>query len=359
MMYDYLIVGAGLAGIAFTETALQNGKKVMVISDDSQNSSWVAGGLYNPVILKRFTEVWQSKEQLNMLTQFYSALEIKLNTKLDFKMPLYRKFYSVEEQNNWFSASDKTGLTEYLSTKLIPSKYKSIEAPFGFGEVFQTGYVDTFALLKAYHFYLNSSNLLSNETFQHHTIQFKDQYMQYKDWKVKHIVFAEGFAMLSNPFFNTLPLDGAKGELLLIKAPQLKVEVILKSSIFIIPLGDDLYKVGATYNWIDKTSIPTEEAKQELVEELNQIIQCDYQILTHSAGVRPTVKDRKPMLGSHPIYKNLHLLNGLGTRGVMLAPAMAKMLFNHIEHQIPLDAYVDIKRFKNAFYNLYQNGQKH
>lgn len=355
MLYDYLIVGAGLAGISFAETAIYNGKKVYVINDNSQNSSTVAGGLYNPVILKRFTEVWQSQEQLDLLTEFYENLEQKLNVKLDYKIPLLRKFYSVEEQNNWFTASDKPGLINYLSTQLISSNFNCIDAPFGYGEVMQTGYVDTFTLIESYKSYLNSINSLIEEPFLYEDIVIHEDCLEYKNLKAKNIIFAEGFGMLSNPFFNSLPLDGAKGELLLIKAPNLKIDVIIKSSIFILPLGNDLYKVGATYNWVDKSCVPTEEAKQELLNELNQLIQCDYELVDHVAGVRPTVKDRKPMLGTHPIHKNLHVLNGLGTRGVMLAPAMAKMLFEYIEKDVPLDDYVNIKRFKNAFSSLYQN----
>lgn len=355
MKCDYLIVGSGLAGIAFAETAIQNGKSVFVISDDSQNASLVAGGLYNPVILKRFTEVWQSQEQLQLLDQFYAILEQKLNTKLDFKIPLYRKFYSVEEQNNWFTASDKPGLAPYLSSTLISSVFENIKAPLGYGEVLQTGCVDSFALVTNYQSYLKNENLFSGETFQYNDLKILNNSIQYNGIKANRIVFAEGFGMLSNPFFHTLPLDGAKGELLLIKAPNLNIDVMVKSSIFILPLGHDLYKVGATYNWVDKTSLPTKEAKQELLSELNELIQCDYEVVEHYAGVRPTVKDRKPMLGTHPTNPNVHVLNGLGTRGVMLAPAMAKMLFEHIELKTPLDKVVDIKRFKNAFSNLYHS----
>ena len=113
-MLDYIIVGSGLAGIAFAETALNMDKKILVVSDASQNSSIIAGGLYNPVILKRFSEVWQASEQLELLSEFYTELEKKLSLKLDYRMPLLRKFYSIEEQNNWFTASDKTKLSKFL-----------------------------------------------------------------------------------------------------------------------------------------------------------------------------------------------------------------------------------------------------
>ncbi len=142
---------------------------------------------------------------------------------------------------------------------------------------------------------------------------------------------------------------------MLIKVPNLDVDVILKSSIFVIPLGNDLYKVGATYNWEDKTNVPTEAAKKELVANLSELINCDFEIIEHYAGVRPTVKDRRPLVGSHPIHKNVHVLNGLGTRGVMLAPAMALALFNNIENDIPLDKNIDITRIKNFVSSFYQS----
>ena len=353
-MLDYIVVGSGLAGIAFSEIALLNNKSIMVISDDSQNSSKIAGGLYNPVILKRFSEVWQASSQLELMSEFYSRLESKLGVKLDYNLPLLRKFHSVEEQNNWFTASDKPNLSKFLSTKLITSKLNSIDSPFNFGEVLLSGYLDTALLLDAYKEFLISKNLFLNETFDYSLLEIHEDFVFYKNTKAKHIVFAEGFGMLSNPFFSKLPLDGTKGELLLIKAPQLNLEVIVKSAVFIIPLGNDLYKVGATYNWEDKTNIPTEAAKKELKDQLKELIQCDFEVIEHNAGVRPTVKDRRPLIGTHPLHNTIHVLNGLGTRGVMLAPAMATSLFNYIENNIPLDAMIDIKRIKNFVSSFYQ-----
>jgi hypothetical protein len=344
-MIDYIIVGCGLAGISFAETALLNGKTIFVIDNDSQNSSKVAAGLYNPIILKRFSEVFQAKYQLELLNTFYKTIEDKLLISCDIKMPIYRKFFSIEEQNNWFAASDKLNLAPFLSTKVITKKYIGIDSPFGYGEVLHTGYVDTNVLLDNYKSYLLSNNFYLKATFEHSDIIFKHNFIQYKDIYARHIVFAEGFGMHANPFFNYLPLDGTKGELLIIKAPQLNLDVIVNTSVFILPLGNDLFKVGATYNWEDKTNTPTEEGRLELVDRINEILTCNFEIISHFAGVRPTVKDRKPMIGTHKIHDRLHILNGLGTRGVMLGPAMAKDLFNYIEYGIPLERAVDIKRY--------------
>jgi glycine oxidase len=344
-MIDYLIVGSGIAGISFAEIALQNNKSIVVFDNASQNSSKIAGGIYNPVILKRFSEVWKAKLQMDFLDVFYMAIENRLNIKLDHKIPVLRKFFSIEEQNNWFVAADKLNLAPFLSTQILHKKYKGIQSPHGFGEVLHTGFVDTSLLLDSYHFYLASNALFNNTSFDYSQLISKDDCLIYKEYKAKNIIFAEGFGLINNPFFNYLPLDGTKGELFIIKAPNLNLDCILNSSIFILPLGNDLFKVGATYDWKDKTNTPSDEGKKELLEKITELLECKFEIINHFAGIRPTVRDRRPLVGTHPKYPSMHILNGLGTRGVMLGPSMALDLFNLIENKIPIDKEADITRY--------------
>ena len=82
MEVDYLIIGAGLAGIAFTETCIQNNKSVWVINNNSQNSTTIAGGLYNPVVLKRFTKIWEAEAQLEISIPFYKKFREKIKRKI-------------------------------------------------------------------------------------------------------------------------------------------------------------------------------------------------------------------------------------------------------------------------------------
>lgn len=343
---DYIIVGNGLAGIAFCEQLRQANKDVVVFENNSQQSSSVAAGLYNPVILKRFTKVWKAKEQLTLAMPKYKVLEQLLNVKLDHPLPVYRRFTSIEEQNDWFSASDQPVLEAFLSTKLIKNTNAVINADFGFGEVLHSGRINTSQLVTSYRNYLHEKDKLVDEEFQYELLKIEQDFIQYKNIKAKHIVFAEGFGITKNPFFNHLPLNGTKGEMLTIEAPDLKMEFIMKSSVFIVPLENDLFWIGATYEREDKTHSITENAKNQLVDKLKQIVKCDFKVVKQVAGIRPTTKDRRPLVGSHPDYKNVHVLNGLGTRGVMISPYVAAQLFNHIEHGAQLDPEIDIKRIK-------------
>lgn len=121
-MVDYMIVGLGLAGTAFCENLRRKNKTFIVFNDRSQTSSRVAGGLYNPIILKRFTLSWRADEQLPVATEFYSGLEQFLNVRFDEKLNVLRKFASIEEQNLWFEAADKNKLKPFLDVALAQKR---------------------------------------------------------------------------------------------------------------------------------------------------------------------------------------------------------------------------------------------
>ncbi len=345
MKVDYIVVGLGLAGLAFVEELIAAKKTFIVFEDDSQTSSLVAGGVYNPVILKRFTPVWNAQEQLKVALPFYKKIEEKLNITVDEKFVIKKAFKSIEDQNTWFEACDKPKLIAYLDPTLDSQKYHGVIADFSFGNVHETGRIDTKKLVESYRSYLEDSQLIRFENFEYQLVCLDNQQITYKDVSASRIVFCEGFGIKKNPYFKYLPLNEAKGELLTIHAPELNIDFLLKSTLFVLPLGNNLYKVGATFNWTDKTSDPSQEGKEELVEKLKKVLNVPYTIVSQSAGIRPTVAGRRPLVGVHPTHEQLIVLNGLGTRGVMIAPTVAKNLYNHLEKEEELDKEIDIRRF--------------
>ena len=346
MQVDYIIVGFGLAGLALVEELKSREKSFVVFEDDSQTSSKVAGGMYNPVILKRFTPVWDLEEQLHIALPFYKRLEQEKNKTYDYQVPIYRVLKSVEEQNNWFVAADKPRLSPFMKSELNFDSFKGVPSKHGFGVLQGTGRVDVNALLNDYKGGLAAEDILIRETFDYERLEIGTVF-RYEGIEAKKVICCEGFGLKRNPFFKNLPLIGSKGELLVIKAPALKIDVVLKAAVFVMPLGNDLFKVGATFNWTDKTLHPTKEGREELLDKLNTVIDVPFEVVDHYAGIRPTVGDRRPLLGVHPTIKNLFVFNGLGTRGVMIAPKYAGKLMAFIEGDQPLPAEVNITRFYN------------
>ena len=349
-MIDYLIVGFGLAGLAFSEQLRNANKTFTVIDQQKYSSSKVAGGMYNPVILKRFTLPWQSANQLKTALPFYQSLEKDFNDTFLVPLPVHRIFHSIEEQNDWLIASDKPQLSDYLHTTFIKNENPYIKAPYEFGQVNQAGRLLVSKLLDQYVAQLVSNNQFINTVFNHNLLNIETDHIEYNGIKAKKIVFAEGFGLKSNPLFNYLPLNGTKGEVLIIKANDLTLNSIVKSGVFIIPqLEPNHYFIGATYNNYDKTWDTTSSGKEFLLEKLNSFLNCDYEVIDHFAGIRPTVKDRRPLVGSHPIHDHVFVFNGLGTRGVMVAPLTAQTLFNHIENGTELPSEIDITRFEALY----------
>jgi hypothetical protein len=83
-------------------------------------------------------------------------------------------------------------------------------------------------LKEAYTHFLLSNSMYIEETFDYSKIHIENNYIQYNNIRAKQLVFAEGFGLHNNPYFNNLPLDGTKGELLIIKSENLNLIEISK-----------------------------------------------------------------------------------------------------------------------------------
>ena len=345
MKVDYIIVGYGLAGMTFI-AQLQKARKTFVVYDDNPNrNSRVIGGMYNPIILKRFTPAWKAHEMWQTSLSFYKELEDKFKKSYIKPIKIRRIFQSIEEQNNWVVASDKAIMSEYMQPQILIESIKGIKADYGFGVMDNVGKVLGTELLEDYKQHLIEKSFLLEETFDYTKLQIHKKTVNYKEIQAKKVVFTEGSYLPKNPFFNYLPMKAAKGEMLIIEVPDLTIDFTIKSGVFMVPYGDNKYIVGATYNWDDKTFKPTKQAREELEKKLIKFLLIPYKILDYKVGIRPTIKDRRPLVGRHPNYANLAILNGLGTRGVIIAPAIAEILFNHLENNMQIADEMNIKRY--------------
>ncbi len=344
-MLDYIIVGLGLSGLAVSEALEKRNKTFVVFEDNSQRSSYVAGGIFNPVILKRFTPAWNAAKQMQNALPFYKNLEHKLEKSFVNDWNIFRRFHSIEEKNDWFVALDKPGLTPFMDAKIVKNVNKNISAEFGFGRVLKTGNIATEELLDSYLNYLNEKDIFKKKKFEYGDLKINQDHFEYENFRAKNIIFCEGFGLKKNPFFDYLPLRGNKGEYITILSEELQLDFAVKSSIFVMPLGNNLYKAGATYDHQDKSQEITSAAREKLVKELKKLIKCDFEVVDQVAGIRPAVSDRKPLVGPHPEIPNMYCCNGFGSRGVLIAPNMAEALLNHIENRELLDPEIDLGRF--------------
>ena len=348
-MLDYIVVGLGLSGLAVCAHLEEEGQTFMVIADGGKMASTVAGGVYNPVVLKRLTPTWNGATLLDYALPFYRKLEQQLDLTFLHESNILRRFASIEEQNNWYTAADDPRLSRFLSTPIRNNRNNAIKAPYGLGRVAETGRVVVPSILKAYADHLGKTDQLIEEECDFDALEVTQEGISYKNLRSKKLILAMGYRALENPWFNYLPIQGNKGEVLVIEAEDLHLETILKATDFVIPLGNHQYKVGASYNPQDLSYTPTETSRSRLLRNLEGIIACDYRVVRHEVGIRPTVPDRRPLLGLHPRFSNLGILNGMGSRGVLLAPRMARDLVHHMCKGHALDPVTDIKRYASYY----------
>lgn len=341
---DYIIVGLGIAGMCFSEQLEQQGKSYVVLDEGLHTATAVAGGVVNPVVLKRFTAAWESASFLATAQSFYTALSKRLNVDFFSEITLHRILGNPQEQNDWLVASDKRALAPFLSSSLVTDAKSGVQAPFGYGAVKQALRIDTQKMLDSFKEKLISEQRLVSEQFQYEALQITSKKVIYKDYTAKQVVFAEGAKAINNPYFTIDALIPKKGEYVVIKAPELQLAAVLKGSYFVIPLGKDLYQVGATFAHGDTTYETTSKGREQLIEAISKIIDCPYTLVNQVAGMRPTVKDRRPLLGRLS-NERIHFFNGLGARGLLMAPKLSKMLYNHIETGEVLPIDISIKRF--------------
>jgi glycine/D-amino acid oxidase-like deaminating enzyme len=120
---------------------------------------------------------------------------------------------------------------------------------------------------------------------------------------------------------------------------------MFKHKVFLVPLSDGTYWIGSTSDNHFTHEDPESARAAQLEDHLREIIRVPFEVLDHQAAVRPTVRDRRPIVGRHPVHPRLWLLNGLGTKGTSLAPLAVEQLVNHILHDSPLLKEINIERF--------------
>jgi glycine/D-amino acid oxidase-like deaminating enzyme len=336
---DFLVIGQGIAGTVFSFKALQQGFRVHVVDRVPDTSaSKVAGGLINPITGRFFKKSWRFDELLPSIESTYREMEALLNIQCWHLMPIYRMLSSIQELNDWELCRAKPGYEAYMGS-CFRLEDDRLQAHEGLAPVNNGSWLETAQLIDSYRAFLLDTGRFSADNFDIADLQASS----WKGVSFKHIVFCQGIASSEHPFFRGLSLRAAKGEVMVIEMDGPDLDFVLNKNMLFIPLGNGQYKVGATFEHTEDTSL-TESGLAELSMKLESVIRSPYRIVRRQAGIRPTVKDRRPLLGRSDVFPDAYVFNGLGTKGVSLAPYFAEHLLNFIIRNKPLLPEVDWKR---------------
>ncbi|MGI9544342.1 MAG: NAD(P)/FAD-dependent oxidoreductase [Cyclobacteriaceae bacterium] len=352
MKLDYILVGQGLAGSILSYQLLRRGKDILIINQRTENiSSNVAAGIYNPITGRSMVKSWMADQLFSYLIPFYQRLEEEIGVKVLRPMPIFRPFLSVKEQNEWMAKSTQSTFQNYIDEVIITSGYlPTLKSPIGGLLLKSSGYVDIRNLLQGCRQSLVKRGSYREAIFDPEKLEVLPDRVRYDDLEARKIIFCQGPQGLASPFFNWLPYRLVKGEIILIETQE-PLAVIVNRGIFVLPVGDRRFKVGATFNHHDLDSKPTQQGHDELIGKLDQLIELEYDVVDQFAGIRPATSDRRPFIGIHPKYEPLVVFNGLGTKGVSLAPYFSEQLVDFLEQKKGLDRDVNITRFFSLYFH--------
>lgn len=267
-------------------------------------------------------------------------------------MPIYIPFRSVEEANEWQPLAEDPAYKPYMKLHAQnPILGYKIEEDLGGIETIKSGFLDVQRMLDSFREKVLVEGRILSDNMDYNHILISENGIHYGDVKASKIVFCEGYKGLDNPWFGWLPFKLTKGETISIEIPNHNPQCIFHCKrLFIMPDLNGSFRLGATYEHVTIDEICTSEAKNELLDRFNELYEDVYTVVNHKAAIRPTVTDRKPMIGVHPIHKQLYVFNGLGTKGVTLAPYLAEEFILGLESEKPISQEVDIKRFIKKYY---------
>lgn len=353
-MHPYLIIGQGLAGSLLAWRLQEAGVPVEIAdAGDPNAASRVAPGIVNPLAGARLKPSWRVAEQIPAVQQLYPAIEAALGGETYFHpTPIVRVVKDARQREYFEQRRKEPAALPYIGEELPPGSLGvHIDDHFGSFVAQDSSWLDAAGLLHALRQHWQEQGILHGEALDYADLHLNDNGLLWRGRQYATAIFCEGWRATQNPFFNNIPWKPARGEMLaldLLSEPFLPGKLascILNRSKWLLPLADGTYRAGASYAWDEFEAPPTQEKRDEILNVLGEYVDARFRVLGQVCGVRPIVDDYRPVCGRHPEHPQLAILNGLGSKGVMIGPWLSNEVAQHLLEGKALPEEVQLARF--------------
>src|SRR5260370_18546040 len=149
--------------------------------------------------------------------------------------------------------------------------------------------------------------------------------------------------MARNPYFSEIQLHPAKGDTLTLATSAFAEDRIVQHGKWIFRNLAGEILAGTNYQWDSLDEKTTEGGRKEITRAIREFFISDFEIADQRAGVRPVTRaDNRPVVGVHPRWPRLAILNGLGSKGALQAPFAAQELVSALEEGEPILKEIDL-----------------
>lgn len=335
-----LIIGGGLAGTTLAWRLHERGLPFLIVDrDEPLTSSKVAAGLVTPITGMRLSLSWHFGELYPEALAFYRGLESKLGTRFYHEVPIVQLLASEKAVAQWQKRRDQPEVQPYLkSPEPGPLVNEAIFAnPHGGFVQQHSGWLDTAAFLSASQRYFKNIGSWQRGELTPDEVASR----MGKDYT--HAVFCIGWEATRHPWFDWVPFQSARGTVLQVSADTGGETRVVNNGCWLLPRGDGTLRVGPTYELnFDQPHTPAPETIAALETRLRGLLKTRYDITGSQTGVRPIIARREALIGTHPARPGIAFLNGLGSKGVLRAPWVARQLTEHLLDGKPIEPELDL-----------------
>jgi glycine oxidase len=333
-----LIIGGGLAGTTVAWRLLERGVPFMIVDrDEPLTSSKVAAGLVTPVTGMRLNLNWRYDTIHPEALAFYRSIEKRLGTLFYHEVPIVRLLRDEGMAELWRKRSRQAEIQPYVNPAppmpLVDEEVFS--APHGGFEMRHSGWMDTAAYLQASRRHFESLGCWQTGE--------SDGSLVWRGEVFTHAVSCIGWEAARHPWFDWVPFRSARGTVLKLQADTQGEKRIINRGCWLIPRADGTFRAGPTYELdFDVPFKPSAESILELEVKLHRLYKGSYAVLDAQTGVRPIVPRKRALIGFHPARPQVGFVNGLGSKGVLRAPWVARQFVEHLLDAKPVEEELDL-----------------
>jgi glycine/D-amino acid oxidase-like deaminating enzyme len=327
MRPDILILGQGIAGTMLGWELERTGISFAIVDPGPTTAATAAGaGILNPVTGRRLVKSWQVDTLLPAARAIYRELETALAVPLWHEMTVRRFFADERERTVARQKTSRGALAPYVRDVDDEGIWIHEAARVDLGSLIEHARRrwEAAGRLRA------AAADLGREIAQHALV-----------------IDCTGRAAALSGRLDFLPWEFSKGEILELAVNGLAPEVVLNRRHWVLPVGPGKAWVGATHEPGVRDSEPSSGAREMLIESAKVLLKHTggFAITGHRAGVRVNIPDKRPVAGRHPDEPRIGVLNGLGAKGALWAPMLARQWVNHLTRGTPFDPEIDVQRF--------------
>ena len=289
----------------------------------ANTSSRVAAGMFTPISGKRKTIDPLVPGQISYAIKIYRAIEQLIGADFFHQRNVYHVYNKPSEQTDLVNKLVNPGFAQFVITDPVGMPY--IRQELGACEITHSGWIDCETMVKGFARWLKQMDSYKEERFIYEDLKMGDTSMEYHGITCNNIIFCEGYRANQNPYFKAENIIPCKGDVLTIKYNQLATDRIIKrNGLYLLPLGNGIFKAGATYQWNNQDEQPDKAGKLLIESQLETLLENSFETVDHKAAIRPTTQNREVIAKQHAEHKGMYMLNGLGTRGILQGPWWAR-----------------------------------